>query len=124
MNNTMINTVRGEVTFKQGDLEFTARPTFNLVAELEASTGQSILGLFAKAKDMKLSFTETVQIVAVAARNSTTPPKLTNPALQEAIFQAGPTNWYIPVIELLTNTFITGRPETAEKNAALGKTKK
>jgi hypothetical protein len=118
--------IRGEVAFKVGAIEFTARANFLTVATLEAELNQSVLQLSSKARAFGLSYTEIVRIVEVAARTSDKPPKATENLGQfrEDIFQAGPLNFMPQILELLTAVFETGRPESTEKNAEAGRMKK
>lgn len=119
----MANEQRGEADFKVGDISFTARPTFALIAAIEAEIGVSIMVLAGKLRAGTLSFSDLVIVAALAAKHAPDKPAGADDqaAFREKVFEAGPLNFFAPVSTLLMNTITTGKPEkkdgggTAEK---------
>ncbi len=113
----MTNPMRGEVEFKVGDIAFTTRPSFAFVVDLENTLKMPVLHLSAKVRTLSLSYTELVGFVHVAARHAAKPPANVDreDEFREAVFQAGPTRWYAPMIALVTEVFRTGEPDQPEK---------
>lgn len=113
----MTNPMRGDVEFKVGDIAFTTRPTFAFIVDLENTLKIPVLHLSAKVRTLSLSYTELVNFVLVAARHAVKPPANIDKedAFREAVFQAGPTKWYAPMIALVTEVFRTGEPDQPEK---------
>lgn len=120
----MANKQRGEVVFAlsspQGDkVDFVARPTFALVAEIEDALNCSILQAVARIRSGALTFTDTVKVAAVAAKHARPAPEgYEKPEFREALFRCGPLNVMGCVRDLIGEAMVTGEPEKNAEGAA------
>lgn len=107
----MANEQRGEVGFAVGDIAFTARPAFGLIAAIEGELGVSIMIVAGKLRAGTLSFTDLVIVTALAARHAGVKAAEDQTAYRDKVFEAGPLNFFAPVSSLLMNAITTGKPE-------------
>lgn len=120
----MANKQRGEVRFffssPEGDaIDFVARPTFALVADVEDTLGCSILQAIARIRSGALTFTETVKVAVIAAKHAKPSPEgHEKPDFAEKLFRCGPLNVMGAVRDLIGETLVTGEPEKKAEGAA------
>ena len=101
----MPNPHRGEVTFTVNGEDYTVRPTFQVIAEIENQFG----GIMPLAKRMAagdFTITEIVGVMLIALRGVKDAPK--SALLQEKIFEEGVTNFLNPVASFLANALTSG----------------
>ena len=124
----MANEHRGEVEFKlktpDGEpIEFIARPSFKVVADIERTLNQPIQMLFGKGMNRALGVSEIIVIAAIAAKHADRPPAgADRDDFKEKIYDCGIVHLVNNVAVFLGNAITTGEPikkgarETPKKN--------
>lgn len=121
----MTNPYRGEVTFTIDEEDYTVRPTFQIIAEMEAQFG-GIMPMAKRIAGGDFTVTEIVGVILIALKGQKGAPK--PQALQELIFDEGATNFLIPISTFLANALTSGNaaPKAGKPggNAKTAKTEK
>ncbi len=101
----MPNPYRGEVTFTIDGEDYTVRPTFQIIAEIESQYG-GIMPLAKRIASGDFTITEIVGVILIALKGQKGAPKPQE--LQELIFEEGATNFLVPISTFLANALTSG----------------
>lgn len=110
----MANKARGEVEFVVGGETYTARPTFQAVAQLEDTIG-GVMPFIRRLQAGDFKTTEIVVAVSIALASGK-PKKMAE--LQPAIFEDGPIKFIGPLAEYLSGIITRGEEEGADAGNA------
>lgn len=111
----MSNPSRGEVTVKVGEREFTLRPTFQYIREIESAIG-SIFQLARRLGDGSLGINDMATIIWLGIRKEE--PKIRVDDVGDAIVANGSMDYLSAITMFLNNAIDPGR-----KLAAMGEEK-
>ena len=117
----MANPQRGDVAItlkvNGADREFTMRPTFEAIAEVERATGRGLLAVARSAAAGELGLAEATAIVAAGLKAAGEPA--TREAVGPMVFETGLLNVLAPLVAFLQGAISGGRaPEPGEAKAA------